>query len=147
MYNFFDKNQYVNIRQRVERLQPNSQRLFGRMEAAQMMAHCSLQIETALGKTSRPDVGTFFTKHIIRRVLPFMTKIPMGTKTSNSLVVKDERNFDVEKKRLLDNIEQAHLHGVKGNWHPHIAFGKMSGKEWGHLIPLHLDHHLRQFSN
>ena len=147
MYNFFDSNQYVKMRQRVEHLKPNAQRMWGKMDVSQMMAHCSLQIETALGKTTRPDVGTFFTKYIVRRVLPFLTKIPMGTKSGAGLIVKDDRNFDIEKKRLLDNIEQAFLNSNKGNWHPHIAFGKLSGKEWGHLIPLHLDHHLRQFSN
>jgi len=147
MYNFFDSNQYVNMRQRLERLKPNAQRMWGKMDAAQMMAHCSLQIEMALGKFTSTNESTFFSRNVVRRVLPFLNKIPMSTKTGASLVVADTRNFEIEKKRLLDNLERAHLNTAKGNWYPHSAFGNLSGKEWGHLIPLHLDHHLRQFSN
>ncbi len=147
MTNLFDKNQYVLLRQRLERLKPTAQRMWGKMDAAQMLAHCNAQIETALGKLDRPDVGNFFTKHIVRHVLPFITKIPMGTKTGAGLIVADERNFEEEKKRLLDNLEAAHLNGLKGKWFSHIAFGKLSAKEWAHLISIHIDHHLRQFSN
>lgn len=147
MQNLFDKNQYVLLRQRLERLKPNAQRLWGKMDAAQMMAHCNTQIETALGKINRPDEGTFFSKQIVRRVLPFITKIPLGQKTGAGLVISDARDFEMEKKRLLDNLESAHLNGAKGNWYPHVKFGKLSAKEWGHLISIHIDHHLRQFSN
>jgi hypothetical protein len=33
----------------------------------------------------------------------------------------------------------------QGEWAEHPAFGRLSGKEWGVLCYLHLDHHLRQF--
>ncbi len=147
MQNLFDKNQYVLLRQRLERLKPNAQRMWGKMEIAQMLAHCNAQIESATGKTIRPDESTFFARNVIRRVLPFITKIPLGQKTGAGLAISDARNFDIEKKRLLDNLEQAHLNGINGNWYPHLKFGKLSAKEWGHLICIHIDHHLRQFSN
>jgi Protein of unknown function (DUF1569) len=31
-------------------------------------------------------------------------------------------------------------------WKPHPMFGKMTAKEWGKLLQIHVDYHLRQFA-
>ena len=31
-------------------------------------------------------------------------------------------------------------------WKPHPMFGKMTPKEWGKLLQIHVDYHLRQFA-
>ena len=146
MQNILNEKTYNSIRQRIENLQPDAVRQFGKMDAAQMLAHCNKQLEGALGKIKLEDVSTFVTRNIIRRVLPLMNKIPKGTETSESLKVKDVRQFEPEKQKLLGNLDTLYKGGIKTQWYDHPAFGKMSGREWAHLIHLHLDHHLRQFS-
>jgi hypothetical protein len=147
MQNIFNEKTYKSIRQRIESLQPDAIRQFGIMDMAQMLAHCNSQLDIATGILKLQDESTFFRRNIIRRVLPYFNTIPKGTETSESLKVKDARQFAVEKQKLLGTLDTIYKRGVKAEWYPHPAFGKMSGREWAHLIPLHLDHHLRQFSN
>ncbi len=146
MQNIFNENTYNGIRQRIENLQPDAIRRFGIMDAAQMFAHCNNQLVIATGKLKLQDESTFITRHIIRRALPYFNTIPKGTETSESLKVTDVRQFELEKQKLLGNLDALYKRGIKAEWYPHTAFGKMSGREWAHLIHLHLDHHLRQFS-
>jgi len=35
---------------------------------------------------------------------------------------------------------------VAGDWGPHPMFGKMSYAEWGKLLQIHIDYHLKQFA-
>jgi Protein of unknown function (DUF1569) len=35
---------------------------------------------------------------------------------------------------------------TEGAWKPHPMFGKMTPKEWGKLLQIHVDYHLRQFA-
>jgi hypothetical protein len=32
------------------------------------------------------------------------------------------------------------------DWGPHCTFGRMSPREWGKLLQIHVDYHLRQFA-
>ena len=49
MKNLFTQNDTTEILNRVDNLTPTSQRLWGKMEAAQMLAHCSKVLEAATG--------------------------------------------------------------------------------------------------
>ena len=147
MQNIFDENTYTDIRQRIEKLQPDAIRQFGKMDVAQMLAHCNNQLEVAMDKMKVPDVSTFVSRQIIRRILPFINTIPKGTETSEALKVTDVRHFETEKKKLLNNLDAIYKRGIKSQWHEHPAFGKLSGREWAHLTSVHLNHHLHQFYN
>jgi hypothetical protein len=46
----FDDKSAVEIVNRIDQLKPDSQRLWGKMNVAQMLAHCSAALETATGK-------------------------------------------------------------------------------------------------
>jgi transposase InsO family protein len=63
-----------------------------------------------------------------------------------SLVVRDDRDFVVEKQRLRGLIGRF---AAGGSWvctkHPHFFFGPLTPEEWAALMYQHLDHHLRQF--
>jgi Protein of unknown function (DUF1569) len=130
-------------------LQPNAERQWGKMTAAQMLAHCSIPLEQATGKTPFKDESNFFTKTIIRWVVFRNVKKGAFTKnspTAKSFYVTNERDFAVEKKRLLDNIAEFFAKGQNGHLMPHPAFGSFTKEEWGQLMHLHLAHHLTQFS-
>ena len=66
--------------------------------------------------------------------------------TAKSLVVADERNLEVERKRPCALIDRFATAGPKGcTTHPHTFFGPLTPEEWANLMYKHLDHHLRQF--
>ncbi|MBB6632612.1 DUF1569 domain-containing protein [Cohnella thailandensis] len=61
-------------------------------------------------------------------------------------MIVDERDFNVEKEKLIRKITTFQINGPeKCTTQPHPFFGKFSPEEWRKGIYKHLDHHLRQF--
>ena len=61
-------------------------------------------------------------------------------------IIKDERDFESEKKQLLELIKKFNEDGpAKVGLHPHPVFGKFTSEQWGKSMWKHLDHHLKQF--
>ena len=54
--------------------------------------------------------------------------------------------FDYEKQQLLKIVDVAWHAGSPGDWGPHPMFGSMTVEEWGKLLQIHIDYHLRQFA-
>ncbi len=66
--------------------------------------------------------------------------------TDKSVIVADERDFTVERQRLLEAIDRFATGGPRiCTKHPHFFFGPLTPVEWASLMYQHLDHHLRQF--
>ena len=71
MKNLFDRVTAQHVQQRIAQLGPESERLWGKMNAAQMAAHCSVGLELALGDKRPPRVflGRIIGRTIKRMVL------------------------------------------------------------------------------
>ncbi len=144
-----DASSYEQIKNRLENLHADAERQWGKMDVAQMLAHCSIPIEQATGKTPFKDESTFMSKTVIKWFV--MRSIKKGTfgrnlPTVKSFYVTDEHQFAVEKQRLLDNLIDFYAKGQYGHLLPHPGFGDFTSQQWGQLTHLHLDHHLSQFS-
>ena len=132
---------------RLGELRPEGARLWGKMDPAQMLAHCAVAIELPLGNPARKQllIGKLFAPLVRAKYLgdaPF----PKSSPTDPAFVVSDRRNFESEKARLLSVLARFVERGPEAaNATVHTFFGRMSGAEWGRLIYKHLDHHLRQF--
>ena len=148
MKHLFEAARAEEVKQRLAQLQPDSQRQWGNMDAARMLAHCSAAINMAEGKIVSPRImigrllGPFAKKSLIVKGEPMRR----NAKTAPSVIVADERNFIVEKKRLLESIDRFVTGGPAiCTGHPHFFFGPLTPEEWASLMYQHLDHHLRQF--
>jgi hypothetical protein len=147
MKSLFDKTTAEQIKQRIEKLTPETQRLWGKMTAAQMLAHCSAAMEVSLGdKTMRQVwIGKLIGRRVKKRLL---SGKPMGKNmpTDKAYVVPDDRDLDFERRRLVGFIDRFQTGGPEGCAKgPHSFFGKMTPEEWSALNCIHFDHHLRQF--
>lgn len=141
----FQTEDYQALLSRIERLEPGSPRQWGVMTPAQMLAHVNVPLETGLGKISPPREGNFLTRPLMRWFVLTSKQFRRNLPTLNAFVVRDPRDFEQEKQRLLANLAEAHARGINGPWRPHHAFGVLTPQQWGELTYLHLDHHLRQF--
>jgi len=147
MNSIFDAAERSAVRARIERLQAQASRQWGKMEAAQMMAHCALPLEVGTGDL--PAKQSLFGKLVsplARKAVfgpePFKKNAPTGFR------VLDARDFGREKARLLGVLDRFAAAGpAKAASHVHPFFGRLSGDDWGRLMWKHLDHHLRQFSS
>ena len=54
-------------------------------------------------------------------------------------------DFEEEKGKLLDLINELGTHRDKSEWQEHPTFGYFTPEQWGKMHYKHLDHHLRQF--
>lgn len=147
MKNLFEPAAVSEITARMALLQPDSQRQWGKMDVAQMLAHCCVWMEMVAGLNSPPRslVGRIFGRAAKSAVLneqPIRRNMP----SAKNLIVSEERDFAVERQRLLQWIDRFAADGSeKCTKHPHCFFGKMTPMEWATLGYKHLDHHLRQF--
>jgi Protein of unknown function (DUF1569) len=147
MKNLFEPDAVDEVVSRIDKLQPAAQRQWGKMDVAQMMAHCSNALDMASGRLILPRV-------FIGRVLgPIVRPIYSNDKpfsknnpTDKKLAVSGPRDFAREQEQLRLKVREFHKGGeAQCTAHPHPFFGPLTPHEWSTGMYKHLDHHLRQF--
>jgi hypothetical protein len=149
MKNLFEPPVVNEIKTRLGKLDRQSERLWGKMTAAQMLAHCSVGMQWAVGEVV-PEKGPLPVRLMGRLVKPmvFRNEDPLrkNSPTARSLIVADDRDLASERDRLSRLIDKFASGGEAGcTRNPHSFFGKLTPREWATLMYKHLDHHLRQF--
>lgn len=146
--NLFTAATLEEVKDRLAQLRPDSERLWGKMTAAQMLAHCAATMEMAVGLTFPPRrfigrlVGPIARKAVITEGQPFRR----NSTSDKTLIIREERDFEVERQRLSGLLERFQAGGPPGcTRHPHSFFARLTPAEWAALMYVHLDHHLQQF--
>lgn len=147
MKSLFNKEDVSEIFLRIEKLTPSTQRQWGKMNISQMLAHCNIALQTAMGKH-------FVKRHLIGKLIgSFFKKSAfsdkewsIGSPTDKSYIFPPDLNFNEQKTKLLNTLNEFHSGGpAKATTRPHAFFGKFTQDEWGVFEWKHLDHHLKQF--
>ena len=147
MKGLFRREDIEELISRIDQLEPRSQRLWGKMDVAQMMAHCSGALDMASGRLNPPRtlIGRLmgpFVRPIYTNEKPFSKGYP----TDKRLVVADQRDFLLEQAELKLKLQQFSKGGdAQCTRHPHPFFGALSPQDWSRGMYKHRDHHLRQF--
>ena len=149
MKSLFEPARVQEVKQRLSALSPSHQRQWGKMNPAQMLAHCFLGLEMAAGEIRPPRafVGRILGPVIKPMALRDEEPMRRNSPTSKELVViGEDRDFETERERLIGLIDRFVAEGAAGcTSHPHAFFGSLTSDEWAVLMYKHLDHHLRQF--
>ena len=146
MKNLFDAARVVEVKGRIGLLQPESERQWGSMCVAEMVAHCSMGMEMAMGDVvyKRPLMGRLIGR--IVKPMVFKNDEPFRRNSPTMLVVEKRGDLETEQARLCGLIERFAAAGPAGcTRHPHSFFGPLTPEEWAVLMYKHVDHHLRQF--
>ena len=147
MQTLFDPAARKAITDRLAALPPTAVRQWGKMDVAQMLAHCANALEVGTGDRPRRQalIGKIFAPFVRASLLgdkPFGRNSP----TDPTFVITDARDFAREKERLLGLVARFCERGPSSaGKQTHSFFGKISGDDWGALMHKHLDHHLGQF--
>ena len=148
MKNLYDPERVTEVKERIARLTPSSERKWGTMTVSKVVTHCVRGMRMATGELQIPRIfigrliGWKIKSIVMRDNAPFRRNSP----TAGELVVKDEPDFEAGRAQLLAEIDRFALAGPAGcTRHPHPFFGTMTPDEWAILGYKHLDHHLRQF--
>ena len=139
-----DDATYEQALRRIASLRPESAGLWGRMDVAQMLAHCAEVLEVTHGK---PLHGTPWLIRlmgpVIKRLILIEGPYRRNSPTHYQYVITDTRDFERERARLLAVPDALRAAGPRAIRHP--IFGLMTAEEVGWSAYRHLDHHLQQF--
>jgi hypothetical protein len=133
------------LRERLDRMTPQSAPRWGRMTAPQMIVHLSDAYRMAMGdlpcKPKKGPVRFFPLKQLVIYWLPF----PKNVNTAPELVSRAPGDWTTDLAELHTVMDRIASGGPASCTAVHPAFGKVSSKGWGVLCYKHADHHLRQF--
>jgi Protein of unknown function (DUF1569) len=118
------------------------------MNVAQMLAHCNVTYEMAYeNKHPKPNFFMgFVLKTFVKKIVTSETPYKHDSQTAPAFLIKDIRNFDIEKTRLINFIAKTEQLGEESfDNKTSLSFGKLSKNEWNNMLYKHLDHHLTQF--
>ncbi len=144
----FNQDVANNLIERINKVTPQTQPLWGKMNASQMLAHCNVTYEYAFDE--RTDKPNFLVKWLLKK---FVKQKVVGEQpydknmqTSPAFIIPDNKNFDREKTRLLNYIQKVVEKGATYfDGKPSNSFDELSKEEWNNLMYKHIDHHLQQF--
>lgn len=147
--NIFTKEVSENVIERINALQVSTPASWGKMDVAQMLAHCNVTYELVYEESKHPKpnflmkviLKSFVKKTVVNEV-PYKPNNP----TAPAFLIKDSRDFAAEKTRLINHIVKTQELGENhfDNKESH-SFGKLNKTEWNNMFYKHLDHHLTQF--
>lgn len=143
--NLFDPAVKKEILDRISKLTPQSQRQWGKMDVAQMMAHVQIPMGIAFGTHHIRSGG------LMKLILPLFKKMLYDEKPWKKSLPTDKtfvmtgghKDFDTEKNKLLDIVNRFTETNMINEKHP--VFGKLTKEQWSKATWKHLDHHLKQF--
>ena len=148
MKNIFKAEVTNEVIERINKLEPITRPQWGKMSADQMLAHCNVTYEMAFeDKHKKPNGFTkLMLKLFVKNTVVGEKPYKKNSRTAPQFLIVDARNFEAEKKRLIDylqkaqNLGEAHFDGMESH-----SFGKLTKWEWNNMFYKHLDHHLTQF--
>ena len=133
MKSLFDKSTYDEVISRINNLSTTSQRQWGKMEVSQMLAHCKEAFKVPLSETKMPRIFmgrmlSWMFKSKLYNEAPWKKILP----TAPNFLIRDQRNFDTEKKELSDLITEFYTKGSGSvGKFPHPFFGSFTQEQWG----------------
>src|SRR5262249_55329275 len=151
MKTFLNPTDASEVLTRLDKIRPDTQRKWGKMNAHQMVCHLSDGMRLYMGLKVVKPVAVPYPRWFLKWValwtpLPW----PKGFKTAPELdqdcggTVPSLFHKDIEELRsLVECFTRDPKEFVRLVSHPH--FGVMGEKDWARLAHLHIDHHLRQF--
>jgi hypothetical protein len=148
MKNIFSAEVTQELIQRINALTPTTQPTWGKMSVSKMLAHVCVAYEMAFeNKHPKPNaIMRFILKTFVKNGVVNEKPYPKNSPTAPAFIIKEDKDFETEKKRLIAYLEKcrelgrSHFDGKES-----LSFGTLTAEEWNKLFYKHLDHHLTQF--
>lgn len=147
MNSIYDKTSNQAIIERINKLTPDSEALWGKMTVDQMLSHCIAPIDLALGNSKlKVNFIMQLLGKILKKKILNSNEFKKNSPTAPSFIRNNKYNFEDVKSELIQKFStfsELKHQAIKRKEHP--FFGKMSYEDWDKLHWMHIDHHLRQF--
>jgi len=122
MKNLFERDTLNEVLSRIDSLRPDSPRQWGKMDAAQMMAHCSITMDIASGRLKLPRVwiGRLlapFVKSLMTNESHSARMAPPGRNswwptggTSHANAISSRQSYECFPRVAKPNAHSIHTH-------------------------------------
>ncbi len=141
---------FLELIPRIEKLSPRDpaeRGLWGKMNLGQMLVHCRLPFEAALGRLHVNQDHNFLSRNVLRPLILIIPWPKGKTPTAKDFQTVElglpVRGVTEEIRGLLEVMEAHASKPFTKTVSP--ALGPMNLAEWEGLQRRHLDHHLSQF--
>lgn len=149
MRNLYNKDHYVKIVYRIQKLKPDQVALRGNLNVCNMLGHCANQVRMANEAATIPVKAPYLKQQLFKLTfLRFNLNVPKKLYVSSNPSVEgmaSSSGFESEKHKLLEQLQIFTALPANYNYPPHWAIGKMSRDNWGKFFWKYLDFHLSQF--
>ena len=149
MQDVFDAKEAQNYIDRIQKLTPETIGKWGKMSVDQVLAHLNVSYESIFEPEKHPKpnfISAFLLKNFVKskvtNEIPYKQNLP----TAPMFIIKSDKDFDLEKKRLIGFIQKTQQLGREAfDGKKSHSFGKLTAQEWNNMLAKHLNHHLSQF--
>ncbi|WPO84186.1 DUF1569 domain-containing protein [Chryseobacterium sp. JJR-5R] len=149
MENVFEAKAAQHYIDRINKLTPETEGLWGKMTVDQMLAHCNVSYEMVYEpeKHKKPGaIAKFILKTFVKPKVVGGKAYAQNGPTSPQFLIKERKVFADEKKRLIGFIQKTQQLGASAfDGKESFSFGKLKAQEWSNMFAKHLNHHLTQF--
>jgi len=146
-------NDKLEILTRLGQLKEDSQALWGKMNVNQMLCHLSDTFKSVMGERT-VEIQVKGLQQMIMKWFALYMPVPWPKGQIKTLPEIDQEiagtkptHFLQDKQELLMLIERFSAQDKDFVFELHPLMGKLSEQEWQRWAYLHIDHHLRQFSD
>ncbi|WP_300666258.1 DUF1569 domain-containing protein [Fluviicola sp.] len=132
---------------RINSMNQNNKRKWGKMTPYQMLKHCTLSEELFLGEThyKRLFIGRLFGSMSLKNILKNDAPMKQNEPTHPQLKITGTGDFEAERSKWIELLNKYSYFSNDTFVHP--FFGSMTKEEIGNYVYKHTDHHLRQFGS
>lgn len=145
-----NKESHESILRRIHDLKSDSKAQFGKMNVNQMLCHTADQLRMAMSFIEIPLQGNRISRYFKKQMALTLDNIP-----PEKMETLDEINpqkdgtppisFEDDKVNLIKLLDLFVNNEEHYTLQHHPMFGDLDKDEWGRLIYVHLNHHLKQF--
>jgi hypothetical protein len=143
-----DKEVLLN---RLQQVNPDSQRRWGKMTSHQMICHLNDSFKSVMGERQiAGDKSNLLTRSLVRWIalyapLKWPHGVPTMPENDQERGGTPPEDFQRDQDALASMIERVTATERDFRWGRHPLFAEMSEHDWMRWAYLHIDHHLRQF--
>lgn len=153
MKNILNPNDKDELYLRLDKLVPKGERQWGKMTKEQTICHMADQLRLISGEVVTSFEGNFFTKTLLKAMILLGVPAPPEKISTFESLDFDKgggtppTTMEADIKTLKKLIEE--FTSGDNRYYPpkdHSIFGPLTSKQWGRMVYIHMNHHLKQFN-
>lgn len=151
MKNILNEPNKIELLKRIEKVKESNKALWGKMSVNEMLCHLADQVRVSLQLIKTKDASSFLTRNVAAKIVLAGMPAPKGkikTFPEIDFVLGNgtkPTEFENDKSLLKNLVAEFLSKENEFPFQPHATFGPFTKMDWGRIIYIHFDHHLKQF--